>query len=66
VDAPIVVAITGLANLLDQLFEGGLFGATEPEMVSGSVEQKHVTGSPDRYIPVAAISINELALPNRL
>ena len=59
-DATIAAANTGLANLLDPLFEGGLSGATRPVMVSGSVEQKHVTGSPDRYIPVAAISSTSL------
>ena len=52
------VANTGLANLLDPLFEGGRRHG--PVMVSGSVERKHITGSPDRYIPVAAISSTSL------
>ena len=57
------VAHSCLANVFDPLFEGGLSGATGLVMVGGSVEQEHMTRSPDRYIPVAAHLIDELALP---
>src|SRR5271166_222073 len=65
-DTPITVAYPRLTNLSDPLFEGSLSGATGPVVIGGCVEQEHTTGTPDRYIPVAAHRINELALADRL
>src|SRR5689334_25365237 len=65
-NAAITVAHSCLADVSDPLFEGGLSGATGLVVVGGSVEQEHMTRSPDRYIPVAAHLIDELALPDRL
>src|ERR1700733_8304346 len=64
-NAPIAIANPRLANLLDPLFEGSLSGATRLVVVGGRIDQEHAAGSPDRYIPIAAHLINELALADR-
>ena len=64
--APIAVAHPRLANLSDPLFEERLSGATGFIVIGRRVEQEHMTRPADRYIPVAAHLINELALPDRV
>src|SRR5579863_678810 len=65
-DASIAIAHTRLANLSDALFEGRLSGATGSVVIGRGVELEHMAGSTDRYIPIAAHLINQLALADRL
>src|ERR1700733_16135462 len=65
-NAPIAIANPRLTNLFDPLFESSLSGATRLVVVGGRIDQEHAAGSPDRYIPIAAHLINELALADRL
>src|SRR5689334_15418685 len=66
VHAPIAVAHAGLAYLPNPQFQFGLPGATGLVMVRGRVTQKDAACSSDRYAPLAAHLVNELALPGRL
>ena len=65
-NASIAVQDAGLADLLDPVFEGSLSGATRFVVIGGCIDQEHTAGSSDRYIPVAAHLINELAAADKL